>query len=175
MNLPNAFVDDAAEAAMSQRFPIYGGAPEPNYGTGGSSCASNSPGIGIGTDNPKLQEALMAPDNGAALSGTGSWTLLDQHGNARAGQIGQLIGGNGNVIREGDVATTWDTTQPSYTPSGAASSGGLQGTLPDSTIRLWTNPDNIDVPEDSRPDPLGVPVGLGNATLTDLDVGWTAA
>jgi hypothetical protein len=39
----------------------------------------------------------------------------------------QVIGGAGFVDRAGDVATTWDKAQPSYTVEGAASSGGASG------------------------------------------------
>lgn len=140
MNLPNAFADSVAITAMLVRVP------DALVDTGMNTAGSNSPGIGIGTDNPNLQEVL---DD----SGNGSWSLLDQHGNARAAQIGQLLGGDGITV-EAD----WP------------GSGGNEGTLPDATIRLWTNPANVD----GQPDNDAPPVGLGNATLVDLAVGWTS-
>jgi len=51
--------------------------------TTGCNNASCSPGVGIATDQPDLDESLP------------SWTLLDQFEDARTPQISQLIGGNG--------------------------------------------------------------------------------
>jgi len=79
-----------------------------------------------------------------------NWTLLDQHGNARNAQIGQCIGGPGI--------------------SAAGTSAGQEGTLPDAVIRLWTNPVNVN----GAPNPVGAPVGDGDAILIDLAVGWTS-
>ena len=132
MNLPNAFTDTAAVTAMLIRVPAA------LVDTGMNSCGSNSPGIGIGTDNTNLEEQLP------------NWTLLDQHGNARAAQISQLLGGPGI--------------------SAPSESNGQEGTLPDGVVRLWTNPANVD----GQPDNNAPPVGLGNATLLDLAVGWTS-
>jgi len=66
--------------------------------TGGMNNASCMPGVGIGTDNPGLDESLP------------NWTLEDQFEVARAPQVSQVIGGNG------------------YTPeSEYPSSGGVEG------------------------------------------------
>jgi len=57
--------------------------PDTLWNSGMFAGASNSPGIGISTENPNLEEQLP------------NWTLLDQFGNARESQIGQCIGGTG--------------------------------------------------------------------------------
>ena len=76
-----------------------------------------------------------------------NWTLLDQFGNARDGQRGQYIGG------------------PGYTdPADYPSSGGAEGTLPASTVRVQDNETMDGSGALSFPAP--------NAILTDLDVGW---
>ena len=159
---PTFFVDDAAVTALGTRVPAASTDTGMNFG------ASNNPGIGISDQNPELQESLITIDG----KSVGSWSLLDQFGNARDGQISQVIGGNGIVARSGNVATTWDTTQALYTPSGAASSGGTEGTAPDATIRFGANPDNQDISTDSRPDNDAPITGVANASLTDLATGW---
>jgi len=163
--LPTAFVDDAAEAALATRIPAAVAE------TGANIAASCAPGIGISTQNPNLDEALSTIDG----KSVGSWSLLDQHGGARNGQIGQLIGGNGVVPRVGNVPTTWDKSQLLYTDNGAASSGGVAGILPEAVIRMFANPDNVDAGNGSTiPDNTDPIVVVGNATLTDLDAGWTS-
>jgi hypothetical protein len=161
-SLISYFVDDAALAALDTRVP--GAADVAVAGTvnGMNVGASNAPGIGISTENPDLDESLP------------NWTLLDQHGNARDAQISQLIGGNGLVARTGNVATTWDTTQALYTPSGAASSGGTEGTAPDATIRMGTNPTQA-AKDAAEPSIDGTIIADNSAVLLDLDVGWTSA
>ena len=74
---PTLFVDDVAQTAMEARVSTVVANTGLTYGGG------NNPGIGISTENPELAESLP------------SWTLLDQHGNARTPQIGQSIGGTG--------------------------------------------------------------------------------
>ena len=131
-----AFVDDAAVTAMGVRVPAA------SDDTGMNAGASNSPGIGISDDNPGLEQQLP------------NWTLLDQHGDARNPQIGQLIGGDGIT----DVAD-WP------------GSGGTEGTLPDAAVRFATNPVNVNgVPDNDAP------IVLGNgADLIDLATGWEDA
>lgn len=138
-SLISFFVDDAAVTAMETRVPDA----VANSGMFGG--ASNSPGIGISTENPGLEESLP------------NWTLLDQHGNARDDQIGQLIGGDG--ITE---AADWP------------GSGGTEGTLPEASIRLM---DAADLPTyaEKLADPnvdgeLTLPAF--GAELVDLAVGW---
>lgn len=132
MNNPTAFIDDAATALRVAEVPSA------NFVNGVNAGGSNSPGIGIATDNPGLAPSLP------------SWTLLDQHGNAREGQIGQNQGGLG------------------YSDPGTSS--GTEGTLPDSTIRV------ADPLAFSTPIGNGNPGAfLGNATLSDLAAGWIFA
>ena len=130
---PTYFVDDAAVTALGTRVPAASTDTGMNFG------ASNNPGIGISDQNPDLQESLP------------SWTLLDQHGNARDGQISQVIGGDGIT----DVAD-WP------------GSGGTEGTLPDATIRFGANPANVN----GQPDNDAAITGVANASLTDLATGW---
>jgi hypothetical protein len=113
-NLPTVFVDDAAIAARTAEVP------DATWNSGMLGGGGAGPGVGISNQENQLQQALMPPTDGTPLvdSGVGSWSLLDQHGNARSGQIGQNIGGSGY-------------TDPADYPS----SGGQEGTLPDSTIR----------------------------------------
>ena len=130
--------------------------PDTLWNSGMFGGASNSPGIGISTENPGLEESLP------------NWTLLDQFGNARAAQIGQCIGGSGFVNR---AVTDWP------------SSGGTEGTLPDSTIRLMpvanlpTNAEKdlfADKPNPTEQDgQLTLPAG--GADLVLLATGWEDA
>jgi hypothetical protein len=139
MATPTLFIDDVAQTAMEARFPARTGKPVPIYDTGMTMGASNSPGIGISDENPNLEEQLP------------NWTLLDQHGNARNAQIGQLLGGDGIMVN-----------------ANYPSSGGVEGTLPDAVIRFGANPVNVaGVPDNDDP----ITVGAG-ADLVDLAVGW---
>ena len=163
-NLANAFVDDPAVAFRTAEETNA----DASWDTGMNAGASNAPGVGVATDNPNLEESLFAATDGSGDLTTGSWTLLDQHGDTRVAQISQVLGGPGFVARTGNVATTWDTTQALYTPEGAASSGGQEGTLPGNIVRLWTNPDNVnEVPDNDAP-----PVAAGDAQLVTLAAGW---
>lgn len=119
------FVDDAALAAREAEVP------NANWNSGCLGGGGAGPGIGIGP-GAGLDEQLP------------NWTLLDQHGNARNGQIGQNIGGLG------------------YSDPGTSS--GNAGTLPESTIRTQNNVDLDGTGALAFPAP--------NAVLTDLDAGW---
>lgn len=165
------FVDDNSVSNLQGRFPSTLD-NTPVYSSGVFGGASNSPGIGISTENPELDDSLP------------NWTLLDQHGNARESQIGQLVGGHGICGRTGNVGTTWDKTQPLYTENGAASSGGITtgsttgvGTAPDATIRLMPEdqlPTAADKEADSNVDgELTLPAQ--GANLSDLATGWEPA
>jgi hypothetical protein len=167
-NLPNAFQDDAAVAARTVEVALA------SWDTGLNIAGSNAPGIGIATDNPGLEGSLWPATDGSGDLNTGSWTLLDQFGDARAAQISQLIGGPGTVSRIGNQPFTWDTSQVLYSVEGAASSGGQEGTLPDNVIRLYTNPDDVPATGGGAPDNDAPAVPVGNATLIDLAVGWTS-
>ena len=129
--LMTAFIDDTARLTLITRVPGHAANTGLSYG------GSNSPGIGISTQNPNLAESLP------------SWTLLDQHGNARTAQIGQMIGGLG--------------------VSNAGTSSGTEGTQPESVIRMATSPANVN----GNPDNDAIHTFTGNATLADLAVGWT--
>ena len=124
--------------------------PDTLWNSGMFGGASNSPGIGISTENPGLDESLP------------NWTLLDQFGNARNAQIGQCIGGSGFVNR---ATTNWP------------SSGGTEGTAPDSTIRLMP-PANLPTYAEKLADPnvdgqLTLPAN--GADLLVLATGWEDA
>lgn len=140
-----------------------------NWSNGMNHSASNAPGVGIN-------------QGGGAVVGTPEqFTLLDQGRpvesgesqtpTAREAQLSQVIGGTGFVPRTGNVATTWDKSQALYTDSGAASSGGEAGALPEDVIQFGTLPANIDGQPD--PDESGAVIPVGNSTLSDLAVGWT--
>jgi hypothetical protein len=151
--LPTFFVNDAAVTALGTRVPTASTDTGMNFG------ASNAPGVGISTENPNLEESLP------------EWTLLDQHGNARESQISQVIGGGGSVVRVGNVVTTWDESQVLYTESGAASSGGLEGTAPEAVVRYGANPDDVlGQPDNDAP----IVIGQG-ANLSVLADGWIEA
>lgn len=76
-SLTSFFIDDAAFASRSAELPLA------NWNSGMLGGGSCSPGIGIGTETPGLDESLP------------NWTLNDQFGNPRQAQIGQHIGGSG--------------------------------------------------------------------------------
>ena len=158
MGNPTFFKDDAAVTAGEARVPLA------NFDNGCNPVASNSNGIGI-----NMSGGALPAETAPGMAGW-NWTLLDQHGDARQGQIGQLIGGNGTVPRNGNQPYTWDTAALLYTSAGAASSGGLEGTLPDVTVRDATNAANVN----------GAPVAgaeitpVGNASLVTLGAGWVS-
>ncbi len=86
--LAQAFIDDVAVGVRSAEVP------DAAFNNGmnlGGSCAC---GIGIGTENPNLEESLP------------NWTLLDQRGIARTTQISQHIGGSG--LGQGSEGTAPD-------------------------------------------------------------------
>ena len=127
---PSFFKDDVAQTAMEVRVPTVVADTGLTFGGG------NAPGIGISSQNPGLEESLP------------SWTLLDQHGNARVSQISQCIGGDGI--------------------SAAGTSSGSEGTAPDGVIRFGVNPANVDGQPDNEE-----PIAVGNnAALQDLSTGW---
>ncbi len=164
----SVFVDDNAATAVGVRVP------DAILNSGMFAGASNAPGIGISTENPDLQESLFEATDGSGDLVTGSWTLLDQHGNARQSQIGQLLGGPGSVSRIGNQEFTWDKSQALYTDNGAASSGGQEGTLPDATIRL-IDPADLPTAAEKEADPNldgNVTLPAQGAWLETLEAGW---
>ena len=128
MPLVTVFTDDLVNVVRA------GEVPNADFNSGCVGGGSAGPGIGIGPET-NLEQSLP------------NWTLLDQHGNARDGQIGQNIGGSGY-------------TSPNDWPT----SGGDEGTAPESTIRVQDNADMDGSGALSFPAP--------NAVLTDLALGW---
>jgi len=94
-SLSSFFVDDAAVTALDTRVP------NANTNSGMLGGASNSPGIGISTENPNLEQSLP------------NWTLLDQFGNVRNAQRGQCLGGAG--ISDAGTSSGTEGTLPAAT------------------------------------------------------------
>jgi hypothetical protein len=147
--------------------------PNAQWYNGANPNAGNNSGIGINIGGGSLPEVTGKNSIGM------NWTLLQQRINifdaslliSRVPQGACPIGCSANVLRQGNIATTWDTTQPNYTLAGAASSGG---TIPElvqfGSINAATNPDNVD----GAPVEGAAPVSIGAATLATLSAGWTA-
>ncbi len=141
----------------------------PNFQNGMNLGASNAPGVGINQGGGAVvgtPEQFTLLDQGRPVESGGSQTPV-----AREAQISQTIGGGGSIVRVGNVATTWDRTQALYTDDGAASSGGLEGALPENVIQFGTNQDNVN----GQPNPAtsGDVTEIGNSTLSVLATGWT--
>ena len=133
-----------------------------DFDNGVNLAGSNAPGVGINIDG------------GTTVGTPEQFTLLDQYGNARTTQTSQHIGGGGFVPRTGNQAFTWDSSQALYTASGAASSGGQAGTLPDGSIRAGNSPTNA-AKAAAEPSIDGTIVApQENAALLDLATGWEA-
>lgn len=138
------FTDDAARAARQGENPVN------PYLNGMNLGGSNACGIGINMEG------------GAVVGTPEQFTLLDQNGLVRDAQRSQQIGGFPFVPRTGNQEFTWDRSQPLYTLSGAMSSGGQSGTLPDAVI--FTG-----VPSASGD---GSAIKSGQAALQTLGAGW---
>ncbi len=137
MGAPTYFIDDLGVIAREAENPLA------SFSNGMNLGGSNACGIGINIDE------------GAVVGEPQQFTLLDQHENARAGQISQHIGG-----------------YPYADPAEWPSSGGTEGTEPDSTVRAGTNPTQAEKDADHELD--GTLTTVGNATLSDLATGWVA-
>lgn len=135
---PTSFVDTNAVIARGAEVPLA------DFGNGCNNAGSCAHGIGINIDGGPV---VGTPDQ---------FTLLDQHGNARAAQISQSIGG-----------------YPYVANAAYPSSGGTEGTAPDSVIRTGTLP--TQAAKDADPALDGTIIPVGNATLIDLNAGWVAA
>ena len=150
--------------------------PNANWENGANPNAGNNAGIGININGGSLPEVTLKNSIGM------NWTLLTQQ---------QLIFSNpptlaprkpqgacpiscfANVARTGNIATTWDTTQPLYTPAGAASSGGSnQFFMQFAGIVTGTNPDNA---ANGSSDSNSSPVSTGTANLNTLEQGWVTS
>lgn len=108
--------------------------PNANWTGGMNVAASNAPGIGINA-------------GGGSLVGSTQWSLLDQDGDARTPQVGQVLGGEGLT-----------------TPADWPASGGLPG--------KGTDPIVVATPSLSGD---GTVTDEGEATLSTLAAGWTGA
>jgi hypothetical protein len=159
MGNPTYFRDDVAIAARAAEVI------NANFTNGMNNGGSNAPGIGINM-------------TGIAVVGTPEqFTLLDQREVARVAQISQSIGGHPFVPRTGDQEFTWDESQLLFSVSGAASSGGTEGVLPEAAIGTGTNATQIekDAARAANGDSVdGSVVQVGSAQLVDLAGGWTA-
>jgi hypothetical protein len=155
---PTAFSDDSARAARIAEVA------EASFVNGQNLGGSNSMGIGINMSAVTPFPVVGTPEQ---------FTLLDQDEEIRVGQRSQSIGGLPFVPRTGDQEFTWDRTQPLYSITGAASSGGTEGDLPAAAIYTGTNPTNDEkaAAQLAGESIDGTIVKLGNASLPDLD-GW---
>lgn len=140
-----------------------------NWDNGMNLVASNAPGVGINQGGGAVvgtPEQFTLLDQGRPVESGGSQTPT-----AREAQLSQLLGGGGFVPRTGNVATTWDKSQALYSESGAASSGGDAGALPEDVVQFGTLP--TQAAKDADPALDGTVIPVGNSTLSDLAVGWT--
>jgi len=146
--------------------------PSANWENGANPNAGNNAGIGINLGGGALP----------AITGKNSigynWTLRQQMpwifnpalDAPRTPQGACCIACQADVPRTGNVATTWDQSQPLYSLAGASSSGGLDGAFMLFTgISTGSNPDN-----DSNGKPVegAAPVNTGTAYLETLEEGW---
>lgn len=133
------FMDDAAQTARALEVTAA------DFTNGMNLGGSNAPGIGINMNE------------GAVVGTPEQFTLLDQHGNARAAQISQSIGGFPFVDRVADAVPY-------------PGSGGTAGTLPDAVIRFGTTP--TQAAKDAASELDGTVIPVGNSTLSVLATGW---
>jgi len=156
-NIPTNTDDTVAQAAREVEHAVIGENATPfidNPGDGSyddpylglNRAGGNSPGVGINT-GAVYQTAQEIIDDGSIFTG---WTELDQgvfDGSGgqptplpRIPQDSGILGHTGNVVRIGNVVTTWDKSQALYSDSGAASSGGEEGP-PDLPITMTEGAD----------------------------------
>jgi len=143
--------------------------PNAQWYNGVNPGAGKNIGIGINVDGGALPSVTGANSVGM------NWTLLDQGlddslpSSPRTPQGSDPIGCSANVSRTGNVETTWDVSQPSYTPAGAASSGGSSPVFSYfGSIGVGSNPDNAE----GSPVEGAAPIDIGEATLAALVDGW---
>lgn len=143
--------------------------PNAQWYNGVNPGAGKNIGIGINIGGGKL------PDVTGANSVGMNWTLLDQGlqdtvpPRARVPQGACPLGCSADVVRVGNTTTTWDVSQPSYTPAGAASSGGLPPVFAYfGSIGVGSNPNNVG----GFPVEGAAPIDIGEATLATLIDGW---
>jgi hypothetical protein len=145
--------------------------PNAQWYNGVNPGAGKNIGIGINIGGGALPE--ITGENSIGYN----WTLKQQVYNflapsqliPRTPQGACPIGCYANVSRTGDVETTWDVSQPSYTPAGAASSGGDSSIFSYfGSIGVGSNPDNAE----GSPVEGAAPIDIGEATLATLVDGW---
>ena len=119
--------------------------PNASFENGANNAGSCACGLGINMNE------------GAVVGTPEQYTLLDQFGNARDSQISQSIGGFPFVDRS---SIDWP------------SSGGTEGTAPDSTIEFGTLP--TQAAKDADPSLDGTITVTNTASLVDLAIGWEA-
>jgi hypothetical protein len=159
---PTAFSDDSARNARIAEYPVA--AANNSFTNGLNLGGANAVGIGINMSATVPFPVVGTPEQ---------FTLLDQDEDIRVGQRSQSIGGLPFVSRVGDQEFTWDRSQPSYTPKGAASSGGTEGDLPAAAIYTGTLPtnDEKEAAQLAGASIDGVISKTGNASLATL-AGW---
>ena len=135
MGNPTFFVDDTATTA--RKLEVV----DADFDNGMNLGGSNAPAVGVNMGE------------GAVVGTPEQFTLLDQHGNARAGQISQSIGG-------------YPYTDPANYPS----SDGTEGTAPDAVIQF--GPNTTQPAKDADPELDGAITATGNSALTLLATGW---
>ena len=138
-NASPTFFDDLFAATLRQ---LETGIATVDWETGGNAGASNAHGLGINIGGGELPAIPTIPVNGIGMN----WTLTDQFSVARIPQVSQVIGGFGQVIRTGQVASP-------------------------QTINTATNQANE---ADGTPAYNAYPTTDGEATLTTLDPGWVS-
>ena len=147
--------------------------PNAEWYNGVNPGAGKNIGIGINVDGGALPEATGANSIGM------NWTLLDQGipknnlaPTARTPQTACPIGCYADVQRTGNTATTWDSSQPLYSPAGAASSGGQNRVFAYfGTISTGSNPENVN----GNPVYTATPIATGSAYLNTLEEGWVTS
>ena len=129
----------------------------------------NNAGIGINIDGGSLPDT----ENGIGYN----WTLNTQIDNffasgtvaPRTPQGSSPLSCSANVVRTGNVETTWDESQPLYSFAGAASSGGTAlKTSIVSPVFVAKNPENVN----GAPVSGAGPIEAGKADLNSLITGW---
>ena len=132
---PTFFRDDSVIALREVEVP------NASFANGMNNGGSNAPGVGINMGE------------GAVVGTFPQFTLLDQHGDARAAQISQAIGG-----------------EPYVLAANYPSSGGLEGTAPDDVIQFGTLP--TQAAKDADPTLDGTVIVTGGSALPTLAGGW---
>ena len=163
------FFPSAAQGWLAAKLRV----PSASFENGANANAGNNSGLGINIGGGSLPEITGENNIGS------NWTLKQQMNSFTSGftlptlrtpQGACPIGCSANVARTGDVATTWDTSQPSYSPNGAANSGGLSNLFSEfSPISTGTNQANE---SDGTPAYDSTPVNTGSAYLNTLQEGW---